>query len=145
MPDREVIRCPWCQLNQYVTKSGLCRKPECGKPLKPTVDFSGLLTECKHDAAVPFYRPSVPIRFHPRAEALMAKQIIPAFDTGRIIQDIVSNVRRKKKQPRYVAGYLLVPNFPTDLRLRLLDYAQSNNMLMRDVVVRAIQNHLDKV
>jgi len=38
--ERLVVRCVSCQLNQYMTKDGLCRKKECKQPLsRPADDY----------------------------------------------------------------------------------------------------------
>ncbi len=136
METREVVRCE-CGLNQFMTRSGLCRKTDCGKPLKPLIPNEN------------FYRPEFTGCLS-RAEALISKQIIPAFNTSEIIKSITSNVRPRKylrkinKQPRYNREYLSLPGFPTELRLRCLQYAKEKGMSLRDVVIKSLENMLDK-
>lgn len=162
MPDREVIRCPWCKLNQFMTVSGNCRKPECGKPLKIIVVESSSKGDGwfrdrfingpfpPEESTKPYYRPETPFNFLPsRVEAVLAKQIVPAFNTSKIVKDILSNVRRGKvltkinKQPRYRNEGLRINDFPTELRLRAVGYARKNKMTLRDVVIKSIEKMLD--
>jgi hypothetical protein len=137
---REVIRCPWCKLNQFITLSGLCRKPDCGKPLK-----ANSLNETVLKDLETFYRPETPFAFLPsRVEAVIEKQIVPAFNTSKIVKDIMSNVRRKKPRGKLKSEQIFrINGFPDWLRLKAMDYARKHEMTLREVVIKSIEKMLD--
>lgn len=154
---REVIRCS-CGLNQYLTLSGLCRKPDCRKPLKPTVDLitpSGVVSG-EHKpveeryAATKSHTYNGTLRYSPMKEKEFLPEnphSVPApfINVDSVLREIESNVRPRKKYVRHQkTSTMVVQGVPNEFRLRLLAYCKENKITLRDLVVNALKKEIDR-